>query len=71
LEPAIAGDIAFIRAWKVDEVGNCVFRYGKPPDSHFSLLTWRLGIRFTANNFNAPMAKNAKLTIVEVCSYLS
>ena len=27
LEPAIAGDIAFIRAWKVDEVGNCVFRY--------------------------------------------
>lgn len=46
LEPAIAGDVAFIRAWKVDEVGNCVFRY-------------------TANNFNAPMAKNAKLTIVE------
>ncbi|KAJ8468718.1 hypothetical protein ONZ51_g9459 [Trametes cubensis] len=27
LEPAIAGDVAFIRAWKVDEVGNCVFRY--------------------------------------------
>ena len=26
LEPAIAGDVAFIRAWKVDEVGNCVFR---------------------------------------------
>ncbi|KAF9791188.1 3-oxoacid CoA-transferase [Thelephora terrestris] len=46
LEPAIAGDVAFIRAWKVDEVGNCVFRY-------------------TANNFSAPMAKNAKLTIVE------
>jgi len=29
LEPAIAGDVAFIRAWKVDEVGNCVFRYGE------------------------------------------
>ena len=26
METAIAGDIAFIRAWKVDEVGNCVFR---------------------------------------------
>ncbi|KAI0928659.1 hypothetical protein AcW1_005841 [Taiwanofungus camphoratus] len=46
LEPAIAGDVAFIRAWKVDEVGNCVFRY-------------------TANNFSATMAKNAKLTIAE------
>ncbi|KAL6305352.1 3-oxoacid CoA-transferase [Sparassis latifolia] len=46
LEPAIAGDVAFIRAWKVDEIGNCVFRY-------------------TANNFSATMARNAKLTIVE------
>ncbi|OBZ69236.1 Succinyl-CoA:3-ketoacid coenzyme A transferase 1, mitochondrial [Grifola frondosa] len=27
LEPAITGDVAFVRAWKVDEVGNCVFRY--------------------------------------------
>ncbi|KAL0947474.1 hypothetical protein HGRIS_013579 [Hohenbuehelia grisea] len=27
LEPGISGDVAFIRAWKVDEVGNCVFRY--------------------------------------------
>ncbi|KIL68546.1 hypothetical protein M378DRAFT_184973 [Amanita muscaria Koide BX008] len=27
LEPAIAGDVAFVRAWKVDEIGNCVFRY--------------------------------------------
>ncbi|KAH9482396.1 Succinyl-CoA:3-ketoacid coenzyme A transferase 1, mitochondrial [Psilocybe cubensis] len=27
LEPSLAGDVAFIRAWKVDEVGNCVFRY--------------------------------------------
>lgn len=26
LEPAIPGDVAFIRAWKVDEVGNTVFR---------------------------------------------
>jgi len=34
----------------------------------FLLLTWRLGTRYTANNFNAPMAKNAKLTIVEVRS---
>ncbi len=28
MEPAIVGDVAFVRAWKVDEVGNCVFRYG-------------------------------------------
>lgn len=27
MEPAIAGDVAFVRAWKVDEVGNCIFRY--------------------------------------------
>ncbi|KAJ7702276.1 3-oxoacid CoA-transferase [Mycena rosella] len=27
LEPALAGDVAFVRAWKVDEAGNCVFRY--------------------------------------------
>lgn len=26
MEPAIAGDVAFIRAWKVDDAGNCVFR---------------------------------------------
>ncbi|KAG6898247.1 hypothetical protein C0992_002261 [Termitomyces sp. T32_za158] len=25
METAIAGDVAFIRAWKVDESGNCVF----------------------------------------------
>ena len=31
LEPAIAGDVAFVRAWKVDEVGNCVFRYVQVP----------------------------------------
>jgi len=46
LETAIPGDVAFVRAWKVDEVGNCVFRYA-------------------SNNFSAPMAKAAKLTIVE------
>ena len=27
LETALSGDVAFVRAWKVDEVGNCVFRY--------------------------------------------
>ncbi len=47
LEPAIAGDVALVRAWKVDEVGNCVFRYA-------------------AKNFSPTMARNAKLTIVEV-----
>lgn len=27
LEESIYGDVAFIRAWKVDEAGNCIFRY--------------------------------------------
>lgn len=27
MEPALVGDVAFIHAWKVDEVGNTVFRY--------------------------------------------
>lgn len=27
MEEAIKGDIAFIRAWKVDEAGNAIFRY--------------------------------------------
>ncbi|KIM46042.1 hypothetical protein M413DRAFT_441103 [Hebeloma cylindrosporum] len=27
LETALPGDVAFVRAWKVDEAGNCVFRY--------------------------------------------
>ncbi len=26
LEPAIKGDVAILRAWKVDKAGNCVFR---------------------------------------------
>lgn len=27
MEPALVGNVAFIHAWKVDEVGNVVFRY--------------------------------------------
>jgi 3-oxoacid CoA-transferase len=27
METALSGDVAVIRAWKVDEAGNCVFRY--------------------------------------------
>ncbi|KAL4993710.1 hypothetical protein BDV10DRAFT_18226 [Aspergillus recurvatus] len=27
METALTGDIAILRAWKVDEAGNCVFRY--------------------------------------------
>ncbi|CAL1705026.1 unnamed protein product [Somion occarium] len=46
LEPAVAGDVALVHAWKADEAGNLIFRY-------------------TANNYNAVMARNAKLTIVE------
>jgi len=27
MEEAIKGDVAFIRAWKVDGAGNAIFRY--------------------------------------------
>jgi hypothetical protein len=27
MEKAIKGDVAILRAWKVDEAGNCQFRY--------------------------------------------
>jgi 3-oxoacid CoA-transferase len=27
MEEAITGDVAILRAWKVDEAGNCVFRF--------------------------------------------
>ncbi|CAK5279445.1 unnamed protein product [Mycena citricolor] len=38
LEPSIVGDVAFIRAWKVDESGNCVFRYAS---NNFSTVMGR------------------------------
>lgn len=37
MEPGISGDFALIRAWKVDEVGNCVFRYEGKCSITFSL----------------------------------
>lgn len=46
MEHALPGDVAILRAWKVDEDGNCVFRY-------------------TTKAFGVPMAKAAKITIVE------
>ena len=27
METALKGDVAILRAWKVDEEGNCQFRY--------------------------------------------
>ena len=27
IEPSIPGDVAFVHAWKADEIGNLVFRY--------------------------------------------
>lgn len=62
LEPAIAGDVAFVHAWKADEAGNLVFRY-------FALSgnsnLFDDSFRYAANNYNALAARNAKLTIVE------
>ena len=63
LEESIVGDVAFVRAWKVDEVGNCVFRC----ELYIIIFLYSLtGYRYTSHNFNSVMAKNAKLTIVEV-----
>jgi 3-oxoacid CoA-transferase len=70
LEHAIAGDIAFVRAWKVDEVGNTVFRFVRPQKPARYMFNEAL-CRYTANNFNNAMGKNAKLTIVEVRSVKS
>jgi 3-oxoacid CoA-transferase len=28
METAITGDFALVKAWKADEVGNLIFRYG-------------------------------------------
>jgi 3-oxoacid CoA-transferase len=33
METALKGDVAILRAWKVDEAGNCVFRC-VPPCPH-------------------------------------
>lgn len=30
METALTGDVAILRAWKVDGAGNCCFRYAKP-----------------------------------------
>ena len=65
LEPAIAGDVCIIRAWKVDEVGNCVFRYLLFTFVRYAVCEKQRS-RYTANNFSAVMAKNAAMTIVEV-----
>ena len=46
-------------------LGSCGLR-----DSGVVSLTLHLGTRYTANNFNAPMARNAKLTIVEVSIFV-
>lgn len=64
MEPAIAGDVAFVHAWKADEAGNLVFRCVWDWFSPAADLT--LCFRYVANNYNNVMARNAKLTIVEV-----
>jgi len=64
LETALPGDVAFVRAWKVDEVGNCVFRcvpFQLTTGTVFNAIS-----SYASQNFNTVMAKSAKLTIVEV-----
>ncbi|RMJ24246.1 hypothetical protein PHISP_04882 [Aspergillus sp. HF37] len=49
METALNGDVAILRAWKADEVGNCVFRQSS----------------YTTKAFGPSMAKAAALSIVE------
>lgn len=65
LEPAIKGDVAIIRAWKVDKAGNCVFRYVVLQDNSKELLNPD-GNRYTTKAFAGLMACAARLSIVEV-----
>jgi 3-oxoacid CoA-transferase len=39
METAIKGDVAILRAWKVDEAGNCQFRWVHPIPK-FGRWTW-------------------------------
>ena len=66
LEPAIGGDVAFVHAWKADEAGNCIFKWVHALRVIFFRILTCFLFRDTANNFNAIMARAAKLTIVEV-----
>lgn len=34
METALRGDVAILRAWKVDKAGNCQFRYDTQPADH-------------------------------------
>jgi 3-oxoacid CoA-transferase len=67
METALTGDVAILRAWKVDEAGNCVFRWVQPcPHNYIQtslLITHRY--RYTTKAFAPIMAKAATLTIVE------
>jgi acyl CoA:acetate/3-ketoacid CoA transferase alpha subunit len=67
LEEAIRGDVALVKAWKADPLGNVVFRYLQT-DRRIGPLQTTIPFlpRKTARNFNPPVAKSAKRTIVEV-----
>lgn len=53
METAIEGDVAFIRAWKVDELGNCVFRFVSSQCS-MDVLTPMAGIPRTISTRSWP-----------------
>lgn len=78
-EPAIKGDVAILRAWKVDKAGNCRFRRvqvfisgdkgggrgGHGADHDDGSISAKTD-RYTTRAFAPLMAKAAKLSIVEV-----
>lgn len=64
METALTGDIAILRAWKVDTAGNCVFRYVLTPRKG-GATTKANAFRYTTKAFGPLMAKAAKVTIVE------
>lgn len=63
LEEAIKGDVAILRAWKVDTEGNCQFRWVR---SFLNLVKISTNSkRYTTKAFGQVVAKAAKITIVE------
>lgn len=67
MEKALKGDVAILRAWKVDKAGNCVFRFvwhsvSREIDID---LTTVIHCRYTTRAFGGLVARAARLTIVE------
>jgi 3-oxoacid CoA-transferase len=65
METALHGDVAILRAWKVDKAGNCVFRSVLLVLLRADAISNTDPGRYTTKSFAPLMAKAAKLAIVE------